>query len=871
MVPANFYPDLSTSNAKLYTGSPDYPFVRSQLVSSQNWQADFCTQYMLGFMGQYSIPVCLRPAHIFYNNDATDDEPKLEFKYMDLNAYLDFGFANGYNAIFESTPGYTPDTIDTTTARSAGQTTGTNGCKMWNNFYPELIGAAGWSIGFRYIIYDGDGNNVTYGSLSASGNNTDPLEFSLTVSGYGVVNFSWSDIGQFNQIRVPVMGFDGVTPTNYNATIVVVQYYNTQAFLNTPSASSNNSYACPFMYHATGTYELDGETSAVHEMTRTFRGVESPKGIRVGFDKTGDIYSVRAFGDASTFQYCETPYLPEELKMTNDDIARFVAIPGSRFFYGKYWVEKETNRNYVLYCTLSLDDINKIDMLVPREVFDSSTPSYTRFTNYAPMVDVTNEWLGFTESGLVSDPSFKELLRPWQYIDRSNLAFPEDEGTAGKNEYDPDDPNQKPDYDPSEDDPDDNPEGTDGNLENPEDIIGELPPGDNEPTRDEPWSSFRVENLGSFNHFVAMTPLALNTMQERLATEYQSTGPNSFWANLADRVMNPDGTESTYTLAQSRYAGDYIVSARVYPFEIERAVGLDSEEARLYFGFAGANLSVVHSPMQKPYGVIDFGDITVKTYANSSPVFWDFEPYTKVKIVLPALGSFEVPAQLVVGSTLNLKYGIDFTSGIGTAIVTSNYKGYNRVVLMKSGKLAYDITLSGNNSTAQADAIATATLTKEAARLNTGITMYDSARNFISSAGDVVESGGKSVNKWGQLMDSAVHGVASIAGAQIGEQGANINMTIASRDVPQTITHGSGDAAFAGQTVPFVLVYRPVIDRTAYKSDTFSKTFGYPSNHTGTLLKGLNVVSNPKVDLVGATDSESAFVINQLRNGVYVK
>lgn len=871
MVPSNFYPDLNTTNAKLYAGSPNYPFVRSQLVNSQNWQSDFCKQYMLGFMGQYSLPACCRPAHAFYDNSASEDQTMIHLQYMELNAYLDFGFANGYNAVFENIPGYTPDTMGSTTARSAGQTTGTNGCKMWNNFYPELIGTSDWTIQFRYVMYDPEGHIVTHGSLSETRPNGSSFEFSKSVTGYGLLNFDLGDMGQFNQIHVPVMSWDGVTETSYTATIVCVSYYRANAFINTPGVSSNNSFACPFMYHATGTYNFAGNTSAVHEMTRTFRGVESAKAIRIGFNKTGGTYSVRDFSNASTYQYCETLYLPEELEMSYNDVERFLEISATQFFYGKFYVEKETNRNYLFYCTLSLEDIDKIDRLAPRTILDSSTPSYTKTTNFAPMVDPSNEWLGYTEGGVVTDPAFKELLRPWQYIDRSNLATPEDEGTAGKNDYDSDDPNQKPDYDPSEDDPDDNPDGTDGELGDPDDVIGELPPGDNEPTRDEPGSGFRTSNLGSFNHFVAMNPLSLQNLQEQLATAYQTTGPNSFWANLADRTMNPDGTESTYTLAQSRYAGEYIVSARVYPFEIDRAIGLDSPELRLYFGFAGSYLGVSNAPLQKPYGIIDFGDVAVNTYAGGAPIFWDFEPYTKVKIVLPALGSFEVPAQLVVGSTLNLKYGIDFTSGIGTAIVTSSYKGYSRVVLMKSGKLAYDITLSGNNGTAQADAIATATLTKESARLNTGITMYDSARNFISSAGDVLETRGQSLNKWGKLMDSTVHGVASIAGAQIGEQGANINMTIASRDVPQTITHGSGDAAFAGQTVPFVLVYRPVIDRSAYKSKTFSRTFGYPTNYTGTLMKGLNVVSNPKVDLAGATDSESAFVINQLRNGVYVK
>lgn len=870
MVPANFYPDLNTTNAKLYAGSPDYPFIRSRLVNSQNWQSDFCKQYMLGFMGQYAVPTCCRPANFFYDNSATGGQTMLHFRFMELNAYLDFGFANGHNAVFENIPGHTPQTMGQTTARSAGQTTGNNGCKMWNNFYPELIGFSGWTYQFRYVLYDPEGHVVTDGSLSET-RETGSVEFSKTINGYGVVNFSLEDMGQFNQIHVPVMGFDGTSPTSYDATIVCVSYYNTNAFINTPGASSNTAFSCPFMYHATGTYEFLGERSAVHEMTRTFRGVESAKAIRIGFDKVGDYYQVRNLSDASTYQYCETLYLPEELEMSYDAVERFLAIPATRFFYGKFFVVKETNRNYLFYCTLSLEDINKIYNLVPRVVTDSSTPSYTRTSNLAPMVDVTNEWLGYTEGGLVTDPAFKELLRPWQYIDRTNLDNPEDEGTKGKNDYDSEDPNQKPEYDPSEDDPEDNPDGTDGELGDPDDVIGDLPPGDNEPTRDEPGSGFRTSNLGSFNHFVAMTPVSLHWLQVYLARAYQTTGPNSFWANLADRTMNPDGTESTYTLAQSRYAGEYIVSARVYPFAIDRAVGLDSEEIRLFFGFAGSYLTVINHPLQKPYGFIDFGDITVNTYAGGSPVFWDFEPYTKVKIVLPALGSFEVPAQLVVGSTLNLKYGIDFTSGIGTAIVTSSYKGYNRVVLIKSGKLAYDITLSGNNGTAQADAIATATLTKESARLNTGITMYDSARNFINSTGDVIQSRGRDLSKWGQMADSTVHGVASIAGAQIGEQGANINMTIASRDVPQTITHGSGDAAFAGQTVPFVLVYRPVIDRSAYKSKTFSKTFGYPSNYTGTLMKGLNVVSNPKVDLAGATDSESAFVINQLRNGVYVK
>ena len=407
----------------------------------------------------------------------------------------------------------------------------------------------------------------------------------------------------------------------------------------------------------------------------------------------------------------------------------------------------------------------------------------------------------------------------------------------------------------------------------------------------EPGSDFRTTNLRSMNQFITMDSSAFDALKVKLAQAAVAPDVNSFWSKLGPQMFKSDGQGGyildEVTTATSNSIGDYIVSARVYPFTMNGVCPLDNTpKTDIAFGYQGAVLSgVAHYDITKPYGVIDCGSVSVRTFAQYSGwgnagdaiTFLDEQPYTKVRIVLPAIGSFELNPQMVVGHTIYVKYGIDLTNGICTAIVTSAKTGQGsdggtRLLVCKSGKIAYDLTMSGNNLTAQTDNIAVSTLQKQAQSINTARMQMGIAKDVMTTATQLMSAGTKqnyNVATLGHLGEKAVETMLNIATTNVAEMKVNIDGIIASRDVPQTITHGSSDAGFAGQVEPYIIVQRPRVDNL-YNTEHFRKTYGRMVNKVMKLKTGYNEVVNPRVNIEGATQAELAQINSLLRSGVYV-
>ena len=484
------------------------------------------------------------------------------------------------------------------------------------------------------------------------------------------------------------------------------------------------------------------------------------------------------------------------------------------------------------------------------------------------------------------------------------MMFPSMEGIGS--------PKYSGDYEPIEDEWSDDPEELspwqsditenvyDGEVPEPEPepggsviIDGDLIVTDNTPDAHgtEPNSDFRTTNLRCMNQFITMDASGFDALKNKLAESAQSPDVNSFWSKLGPKMFKNDNGNfvlDEVTTETSNNIGSYIVSARVYPFTITGVCPVDSTlKTDIAFGYQGAVLSgVAHYNVTTPYGVIDAGTIPVPTFAQSvgwnavgtQITFLDETPYTKTRIVLPAIGSFELNPQMVVGHSINIKYGVDLTNGICTAIVTSTKTGGGsdggtRLLLCKSAKIAYDLTMSGNNLTAQSDNIAVSTLQKQQQSINTARMQLGVAKDVATTASQLYSNSKSPVNlmvQSGHAMERIVENMFNIASTSIAEMKVNIDGVIASRDVPQTITHGSSDAGIAGQVAPYIVVQRPRIDNI-YNSALFKNTYGHIANYIGKLESGYNEVVNPRVDIEGATENELAHINSMLRSGVYVR
>ena len=519
--------------------------------------------------------------------------------------------------------------------------------------------------------------------------------------------------------------------------------------------------------------------------------------------------------------------------------------PGMVFLNGNCIIHiRNSGINFDIYPTMTFGDIKKFCMMFP-SMEGIGSPKYSG--DYEPIED---EWS--------DDPT---ELSPWQ----SDIT---------ENVYDGEIPGPIP-------------EG--GAVI----VDGDLIVTDNTPDANgtEPSSDFRTTNLRCMNQFITMDSSGFDALKNKLAESAQSPDVNSFWSKLGSKMFKNDNGNfvlDEVTTETSNTIGSYIVSARVYPFTITGVCPVDNTvKTDIAFGYQGAVLSgVAHYDVTTPYGVIDAGSVTVNTFAQSvgwnnvgsAITFLDENPYTKTRIILPAIGSFELNPQMVVGHTINIKYGIDLTNGICTAIVTSTKTGGGtdggtRLLLCKSAKIAYELTMSGNNLTAQTDNIAVSTLQKQQQSINTARMQMGVAKEVATTASQLYSNSKSPVNlmvQSGHAMERIVENMFNIASTSVAEMKVNIDGIIASRDVPQTITHGSSDAGIAGQVAPYIIVQRPRVDNL-YNSNLFKNTYGHIANYIGKLETGYNEVVNPRVDIEGATENELAHINSMLRSGVYIK
>ena len=392
-------------------------------------------------------------------------------------------------------------------------------------------------------------------------------------------------------------------------------------------------------------------------------------------------------------------------------------------------------------------------------------------------------------------------------------------------------------------------------------------PKGHDPVGTEPSPDFNFSDMVSGSEYVALNSQQMNTLKNQLKAAIQSNP--SFWSSIAPKLSVPStnpifsgqevDTEFIISDASSNIS-NYILSCRMYPFDVtDKLFGSYSQSSALEFGFKGATLPVNNWELDGLAAVVPCGSVNVPFFKERLTYF-DLEPYTKCRIILPCIGTYEIPSQDVVGHTITVRYGVDLTTGISTAVVTASDSVGDRTLLTKSGKMGIDVSLSGNDLTAQADNIAIANNQRAQTYLSGGTKILSGAVSGVSGA--------LTGNPVGVAM-GAVNGAAQIANGALDMQLADINNTIASRDVPKNITAGTGFSSRIGILTPYIVVQRPVVDEPS----GYGRTFGFMWNRKARLgdLSGFTVCANPKMDIPGATEDELALINSLLRQGVYIR
>lgn len=256
--------------------------------------------------------------------------------------------------------------------------------------------------------------------------------------------------------------------------------------------------------------------------------------------------------------------------------------------------------------------------------------------------------------------------------------------------------------------------------------------------------------------------------------------------------------------------------------------------------------------------------------------FGDWRNYIcKYTLVLPFCGSIDLPAEIVTGRDVEVKYTIDYTTGTCTAFAlitddSSKYKNSGNGVIAidsASGNCSVDIPVSG---------IQTATLNSEIYNANENLkaSKFNNMVNAVHQTVSIAESAssGSKTRTFDSLLSLAQMGVNAVHSASVAEW--NINNT----EIPtKLIGASSGCNALQFNLTPRVICYVPVTD-SAYNNDKYAHSVGFACCESNTLSaysdgegsRNYIEVSNLDLSGISATATEKDMIISALSGGVYI-
>ena len=299
---------------------------------------------------------------------------------------------------------------------------------------------------------------------------------------------------------------------------------------------------------------------------------------------------------------------------------------------------------------------------------------------------------------------------------------------------------------------------------------------------------------------------------------------------------------------------DYIISCRYYPCNFTT-----TGNKKLKFGFkAGCELDVTLPTLGNTAHVFDFGRCAVPYFEGNEPTFLDYEPYSKIEIVLPFVGTFELPCMLTRGQTIFCTYIVDVTTGMCTAYVWSSS---DILLVTASGKIGVDVPVAGNDVVTQSERIASSVINTASTAITGGLGVADSAISLAEAVPNMKDDPATFGHALTGTATSVVNTIANVAQS-------SLNMHMASRAVPVKIGSGSGFGIMGQPKQPVIRIHNP----NRRVPDTYGRETGFPyvlSNTIGS-QSGFIICNNPDLSGVPATGQELALIRQQLASGVIV-
>lgn len=275
--------------------------------------------------------------------------------------------------------------------------------------------------------------------------------------------------------------------------------------------------------------------------------------------------------------------------------------------------------------------------------------------------DVTpeDESLQSGKQAILTDPTFKESLRPWQYENFQENDFTEE-----------DIPEPTP--EPGGDTPGDEPQ--------------DMPHDDGDPP-----ALQKDRYIGIPSNFVtqyALTSAEVSTVGSNLWQSWLTTNTD-VWKNFFLPYAQDFGTLNIAACM------DYIISLKIFPFEFRVQDYVMTNGVRMGTGhtdFLGGSAPVIKSQII----CVDAGSCTI-TLPNPYNDFRDMYNCTAL-CLMPYCGSAELNLQEILGRTLKASYFIDCQSGGCTCVIECAGDEGDYLIASKTGQIGFSLPMTATNA-----------------------------------------------------------------------------------------------------------------------------------------------------------------------------
>lgn len=235
------------------------------------------------------------------------------------------------------------------------------------------------------------------------------------------------------------------------------------------------------------------------------------------------------------------------------------------------------------------------------------------------------------------------------------------------------------------------------------------------------------------------------------------------------------------------------------------------------------------------YVEVDCGSITISEYWGA---YLDYEPFTKIEIYLPYIGTHAICTDDVMGKSITIKYHVDILSGSCTAYI----KAGNSVLYEFIGQCSSSIPITGNDWTNV---------------INGAIQIAASIGSMVATGGAAAPSTeGAAARAVTHKQLNAIHETSSIASTAVNSLKPTVEKSGAM----------GGTGGMLAIQKPYVIITRP---RQALPQNQNYYT-GYPSFTTEMLgnLSGFTIVDSIHLAGIPGTNEELVEIENILSLGV---